>query len=430
MPAPPSEEEEWEGGGGGGGISMYAIVEDDAADDDGTALMGGKSSSPPYTRHHRSVDDDMTMADDDCAYGSHGTDEWDDAACGTMPYGMGGEMMILGSLSSSSSPLIVPPPPRGGRGDAMRRIGGGIFERSVAVARDGDGCGRTVASALMTSLREGYARRKMADPNFRHKSILEVILAITSQCVAEYRIRGGLDGMLNEVDFVFAGVLTAVCGKYYSMWKVARTIIGGGIEERANDDDDDGITAEDFSPAAREDGVPTNAFQRTSPDGRAVPSIKSRLSAFVLPMPSLFGAGALSSTFGYGLTSILIRVRSCIAPNHAVATRPVPVFLAVLYTGVYVAVFSNLRYQILQGIVEPYLIDGSFSTIERALSCDDDVGRDPGAQPGRRKMSIWLRSLLRTSRRASIVLVRYANGVLGSWISIRGMKILGLQRMK
>jgi hypothetical protein len=92
---------------------------------------------------------------------------------------------------------------------------------------------------------------------------------------------------------------------------------------------------------------------------------------------------------------------------------------------VYVAVISNLRYQFLQGIVEPYLIDGSFSLIEDDLARDDDdeaMGGNRRAKTNRRKMSIRLKSKL--------VLVRYANGVLGSWIAIRGMRILGLQKLK
>lgn len=224
--------------------------------------------------------------------------------------------------------------------------------------------------------------------------------------------------------FLLLACVLCVCdivapGKYYSMWKVARTIVGTGIKECANDDDG---TTSDSRPTT---DVPTNAFQRTSLDGRTVPTIGARLLAYVSPMPSLFGAGALSSALGYGLTSILVRVRSYVVPNYEVATRPVPVCLAILYTGVYVAVISNLRYQFLQGIVEPYLIDGSFSLIEDDLARDDDdeaMGGNRRAKTNRRKMSIRLKSKL--------VLVRYANGVLGSWIAIRGMRILGLQKLK
>ena len=68
-------------------------------------------------------------------------------------------------------------------GDAISD--GIIFERSV-IAKGG--IRTTAMTTLMSSLREGYSRRVMADANFRIKSILEVILAIVSQLVAEYGI--------------------------------------------------------------------------------------------------------------------------------------------------------------------------------------------------------------------------------------------------
>ena len=100
------------------------------------------------------------------------------------------------------------------------------------------------------------------------------------------------------------------------MWKVAKTVAGSGGVVAASRASDGGGEAPPVIAAVTttwRDGVPTNAFQPTLLDGRTPPSASSRL-ALVLPMPSLFRAGGLSSAFGYGLASILARVREVVDP--------------------------------------------------------------------------------------------------------------------
>jgi hypothetical protein len=63
-------------------------------------------------------------------------------------------------------------------------------------------------------LKVGYERRVAADPRFGSKSITEVILAATTQLMAEWNRRGA-DRLLPEFDFVFPAILAAVFGKYY-----------------------------------------------------------------------------------------------------------------------------------------------------------------------------------------------------------------------
>jgi hypothetical protein len=82
----------------------------------------------------------------------------------------------------------------------------------------------------------------------------------------------------------------------------------------------------------------------------------------------------------------------------------VSVLFAAMYTGVFMAVVSNVRYQLLQGIVEPKVIDGVFKV------------------RGLRR--------IRKLRGLKIVGVQWGNGWLGSWLAIGGMKDCGLQRLK
>lgn len=261
---------------------------------------------------------------------------------------------------------------------------------------------------IANSIQLGFSQRLAADPNFLSKSILEVILAATTQYMAELS-RRGWDRIIPEIDFVFAGILTAVIGKYYSAWRVAKTIdTSENIQVNKNKENQKSNWREK---------VPTNAFQRTLLDGHTRPSLTSRFLAFLVPMPQLFRAGMIASTVGYGLTSALISLRTTFLPSYVAQTSPVSVPLAALYTGVFMAFVSNIRYQLLQGVVEPYLIDVPFDQVAK-------LGENNGLLGSIARWRIW-----QSMKALIIITVRYGNGVLGSWIAIGGMKWLGLQRL-
>jgi len=121
-----------------------------------------------------------------------------------------------------------------------------------------------------------------------------------------------------------------------------------------------------------------------------------------------------------------------IIPFYDVRTEPVSVPLAAIYTGVFMAVVSNVRYQILQGVVEPYLIDGGFDKLERGLDALEsrlrgmrELGMLSRLLRGLNGIEFW-----RKCKGVVIVLVRWGNGLLGSWIAIGGMRACGLQKMK
>ena len=261
---------------------------------------------------------------------------------------------------------------------------------------------------FISRVKEGYNQRTSADPSFLSKSIIEVILAATTQYIAEASKRGK-SRIIPEIDFVFAGVLTAVCGKYYSMWRVARTIT-------SIDNTDDVIIETKESSNDWRDEVPNNAFQPTLLDGQTKPTLQSRFLSFILPMPNLFKAGFIASTLGYGLTALLIHIRTLLISHYVSATKPVSVIGASIYTGAFMALISNIRYQLLQGVIEPF-IDSVFKKLE-AISSD------------RKDKILGKMRLLSNVKRLTIILVRLGNGLLGSYIAITGMKAFGLQQLK
>jgi uncharacterized membrane protein YfcA len=231
--------------------------------------------------------------------------------------------------------------------------------------------------------------------------VAEVTLAALTQLLAEIG-RRGKDRILPEIDFVLAGLLTAVAGKYYSMWKVAPTASYNNSDStttsESNKERNPPVIA---SPVdSWWEKVPTNAFQGTCIDG-SHPTVPLRLASFIKPIPSLFFAGFISSLFGYGITAVFIALRSLLLPYHVSQTQTVNILSACLFTGTFMAVVSNARYQLLSGVIEPKIIDPFF------------------------------KDRYHPSLHGSIILlVRLANGYLGSFLAIAGMRWLGLQRLK
>mmetsp|Transcript_31365 Transcript_31365/g.75577 ORF Transcript_31365/g.75577 Transcript_31365/m.75577 type:complete len:282 (+) Transcript_31365:72-917(+) len=247
---------------------------------------------------------------------------------------------------------------------------------------------------ITNQVKTGYNRRVAADPSFAAKSVTEVILAAGTQLAAEWNRRGA-SRLLPEIDFVLPGVLTAVFGKYYSMWRVAKTI-----------DDQSSSSKKPVSSEATEVkdqmlfklAVPTNAFQRCMLDGVTKPTPIQRAGSMIAPMFPLFRAGVISSAVGYGIAALLIALRSVMLPSYVPATQSMNILHASLYTGCFMAIVSNVRYQVLQGVVEP-LIEYLFQNLKA------------------------IRPLL-------ILLVRWLNGLLGSVLAISGMRFFGLQKLK
>jgi Protein RETICULATA-related len=250
----------------------------------------------------------------------------------------------------------------------------------------------SLASHWTREIATGYERRVQADPSFPIKSITEVLLAASTQLTAEIQNRGA-SSIVPQIDFVVPAILTAIAGKYWSMWKTAPTQMASAAATTATAS----MTGEPrlyFTNLT----VPTNAFQRTLLDGRTVPTLSQRFGSLIVPMLPLFRAGCVASAIGYGLVALAIQVRSWCWPSYQSLAVPVNVVHAALYTGAFMALVSNLRYQILQGIVEP--------AVDRLLA------RVP-----------VLRAMV-------IVAIRIGNGLLGSMLAIAGMKLLGLQRLK
>ncbi len=189
------------------------------------------------------------------------------------------------------------------------------------------------------------------------------------------------------------------------MWRTAKTLDDGAGDEMSKPMDAGG------DPVIFGLPVPTNAFSPKMADGICNPTTKQRLLSLLAPVPALFQAGTIASGVGYGITTILIGLRTWLIPSYTTETIPVNVLYASVYTGCFMAIVSNLRYQILQGLVEPILIDRWIFSFDKETT------------KSRRRWKVVSRSML-------IFVVRWLNGLLGSVLAINGMRLCGLQRLK
>ena len=196
------------------------------------------------------------------------------------------------------------------------------------------------------------------------------------------------------------------------MWRVARTKVSDGMSESPENEKQPEATkvtktkSTSSSTEAADDillfgrlPVPTNAFQRTMLDGVTHPTLLQRCGSFVAPMYPLARAGFVASFVGYGMATIVIAIRTLLWPSHVPVTKSINILSASIYTGCFMATVSNVRYQLLQGIVEPI--------VDRLL-----LKRVP-----------VFHSLV-------IVAIRWANGLLGSILAITGMRYFGVQQLK
>jgi Protein RETICULATA-related len=245
----------------------------------------------------------------------------------------------------------------------------------------------------------GWEARINADPNFAFKSSAEVALAALTQLSAEWNRRGG-NRMLPEIDFVMGGVITAIAGKYFAMWRVAPTTSSATAGAASTST---GALSQSRPNEPRIFGmaVPTNVFQPYMMDGTTRPTSAQRCASLLAPVFPLFRAGVASSAVGYGLTYLFVRLRELAVPSYVSVTQHMNVLHASIYTGAFLATVSNVRYQVLQGVVEPWVVK----------LCDSWGG-------------------LARLRNAIIFAIRIANGMLGSLLAITGMRWLGLQRLK
>ena len=205
------------------------------------------------------------------------------------------------------------------------------------------------AGALAPLLSVAAVRdRLLADPTFFNKIAIDCLVGGFAQGLAELQVRK--DRFFKEADFVVAGILTCVFGNLMAVYLTAPTVVPQQASAASN------RLAKFIS------SCPDNAFQKLMA-GQKPFSIMQRVGALVKPMPQLFMVGLGAAAAGYTYTSASIAVRQWLDQRQgkeaagAAAMGAETIAKISVAVGVYCAVSTNGRYQVVAGLIEARLID-------------------------------------------------------------------------
>ncbi|XP_068655163.1 protein RETICULATA-RELATED 4, chloroplastic-like [Aristolochia californica] len=188
----------------------------------------------------------------------------------------------------------------------------------------------------------GFKERLLADDLFLAKVAMECGVGIFTKTAAEWERRR--ENFVKELDFVLADVVMAIIADFMLVWLPAPTVsLRPSLAVSA------GPIAKFFH------GCPDNAFQVALAGTHY--SFFQRIGAIVRNGSKLFVVGTTASLVGTAATNALINARKAVDKAFAGEAEDVPIVSTSVAYGVYMAVSSNLRYQILAGVVEQRILE-------------------------------------------------------------------------
>ncbi|KAJ9525500.1 hypothetical protein QJQ45_003280 [Haematococcus lacustris] len=201
------------------------------------------------------------------------------------------------------------------------------------------------AQPSVTSMPGGFRERLLGDPSFPVKVAIECGIGVVTKVTAESTKRG--DSFWPEIDFVGANVVMAIIADFMLTWIPAPTLsyVPRQVSNNAL-----------LTFLSR---CPDNAFQRV-PAGMEPFTLLQRMGAIARNGGKLLGVGFGASMLGVGITNVLIALRQMMDPGWAPPNKPQDVLATSAAYGVYMSVSSNLRYQLIAGVIEERGIETIF----------------------------------------------------------------------
>ncbi|KAL1539948.1 Protein RETICULATA-RELATED 4, chloroplastic [Salvia divinorum] len=183
----------------------------------------------------------------------------------------------------------------------------------------------------------GFKERLLADDLFLAKVGIECGVGLFTKTAAEYQRRK--ENFFNELEVVFADVVMAIIADFMLVYLPAPTVsLSPPLAQNA------GRIAKFFY------SCPANAFQIALPGSSF--SLLQRMGGVVRNGAKLFAVGTTSSLVGTVVTNALINARKAVKDSDQHGVENVPVIKTSVAYGVYMSISSNLRYQVLAGVIE------------------------------------------------------------------------------
>ncbi|CAH2058626.1 unnamed protein product [Thlaspi arvense] len=203
--------------------------------------------------------------------------------------------------------------------------------------------------AELTQRFQGFRERLLADPKFLNRLAIEEAISITTTLVAQYEKRK--ENFFEELDYVITDSVRASVVDFFTVWLPAPTLsFLSYADETARPNSIDALRGLLGS-------IPDNAFQKSL--GGKEWSLNLRIASVIVGGLKLAGVGVVSSFAAVGSSNALYAIRKLIKPELAVsekAKRSPMLKTAAVYGG-YLGTSSNIRYQIIAGLIEHRISD-------------------------------------------------------------------------
>ena len=210
---------------------------------------------------------------------------------------------------------------------------------------------------LISGTIQGLKDRAAYDSKFTTKLSVELCVGFVTQLIAEYAKRGVKT--MAEIDFVIADLVMGLSANFFAVYLSAPVL-------QTSKAPPSGAKQSAFATFLA--GCPDNSFQKTSPGSSY--SILQRIFAMIKVAPKLFVIGFIAMALGTGFTTALSLVRTLVQSggkftgpallSKATLDGTIDLLKNSVAIGVYLAVSTNLRYQIVAGIFESRIIDPLF----------------------------------------------------------------------